>query len=69
MSKILSRLAFSLLIILSITACSTSQGNENNDETDDTARVLHSDETPPEVTTTSVRIGDFSRELVSNGKL
>lgn len=63
------RLLFLALSISSITACSTSQAKENQDNEEDAARISQSEEAPPEVATTSVRKGNFSRELVSNGKL
>ncbi|MBZ4676470.1 MAG: efflux transporter periplasmic adaptor subunit [Anaerophaga sp.] len=64
-----SCLLFSALFISIITACSTSQTNKNKDNEEDAARISQSDEAPPEVITTPVRKGNFSRELVSNGKL
>jgi hypothetical protein len=65
----ISKRTIPALILLSITACTSSQADETKETPDDTARLTHSEEAPPEVSTTLVNKGDFSRELVSNGKL
>jgi RND family efflux transporter MFP subunit len=65
----ISKLTIPALIFLSVTACTSSRADETKETPDDTARLTHSNEAPPEVATTLVRKDDFSRELISNGKL
>jgi len=53
--------------LLNFSACQIFRAEENN--TDEAARLSQAQSSPPRVTTTHVRKGDFPLELVSNGKL
>lgn len=68
MRHLLCRLTIAALLLLNL-ACSSNGSKDPQNSQKDTARLSHSEDAPPEVATTPVRHGDFSRVLVSSGKL